>query len=122
MGPTQSPIQQVQPTWGSFPRGIKRPGREADHLPPLSAEVKNAWSYNFTSEYVCTVWYLVKQREKFALTLLHKTIYGPKSPKGLKRKARYMFSADGSSRKVPSGLTIQRIHEICDGVPNHSAR
>jgi hypothetical protein len=29
---------------GSFP-GLKRPGREADHSPPSSAKVKNAWSY-----------------------------------------------------------------------------
>ena len=25
--------------------GVKRPGREADHSPPSSAEVKNEWSY-----------------------------------------------------------------------------
>ena len=25
---------------------VKRPGSEADHLPPYSAEVKNEWSYN----------------------------------------------------------------------------
>jgi hypothetical protein len=31
-------------TSGSFP-GEKLPGREADHSPPSSAEVKNAWSY-----------------------------------------------------------------------------
>jgi hypothetical protein len=34
-------------TTGSFP-GIKLPGREADHSPPSSAEVKNAWSYTST--------------------------------------------------------------------------
>jgi len=28
--------------------GVKRPGREADHLPPSSAEVKNAWIYACT--------------------------------------------------------------------------
>jgi hypothetical protein len=28
--------------------GAKRPGREADHSPPSSAEVKNAWSYTST--------------------------------------------------------------------------
>jgi hypothetical protein len=27
---------------------VKRPEREADHLPSSSAEVKNAWSYTFT--------------------------------------------------------------------------
>jgi hypothetical protein len=28
----------------SFP-GVKLAGRETEHLPPLSAEVNNAWSY-----------------------------------------------------------------------------
>jgi hypothetical protein len=28
--------------------GVKRPGREADHSPPSSAEVKNAWCYTST--------------------------------------------------------------------------
>jgi hypothetical protein len=32
---------------GLFP-GLKRPGREADHSPPSSAEIKNAWSYTST--------------------------------------------------------------------------
>jgi hypothetical protein len=42
LGPTQPPIQWVP---GALSLGVKRPGREADHLPPSSAEVKNAWSY-----------------------------------------------------------------------------
>jgi hypothetical protein len=28
--------------------GVKRPGHEADHSLPFSAEVKNAWSYTST--------------------------------------------------------------------------
>jgi hypothetical protein len=28
-----------------FPRRLKRPGREADHSPPASAEVKKMWIY-----------------------------------------------------------------------------
>jgi hypothetical protein len=28
-----------------FSLGLKQPGLEADHSPPSSAEVKNAWSY-----------------------------------------------------------------------------
>jgi hypothetical protein len=36
-GPTQPPIQWVQ---GAVSLGVKRPGREADHSPPSSAEVK----------------------------------------------------------------------------------
>jgi hypothetical protein len=45
LGPTQLPIQWVQ---GALPLGVKRPEREADHLPPSSAEVKNEWSYTST--------------------------------------------------------------------------
>jgi hypothetical protein len=37
MGPTQPPVQWVR---GGLYLGIKRPGREADHSPPSSAEVK----------------------------------------------------------------------------------
>jgi hypothetical protein len=29
-------------------RGVKRPGREAGHSPPASAEVKNTWTYTST--------------------------------------------------------------------------
>jgi hypothetical protein len=34
-------------TEGSFP-GVKRQGREADHSPPTSAEVKKMWIYTST--------------------------------------------------------------------------
>jgi hypothetical protein len=40
LGPTQPPIQWVP--------GVKRPGREADHSPPTSAEVKKTWIYTST--------------------------------------------------------------------------
>jgi hypothetical protein len=36
--PTQPPIQWIP---GALSSGVKRPGREADHPPPSSAEVKN---------------------------------------------------------------------------------
>jgi hypothetical protein len=45
LGPTQPPIQWVR---GALSLGIKRPGREADHSPPSSAEVKNTWSFTST--------------------------------------------------------------------------
>jgi hypothetical protein len=45
LGPTQPPIQWVP---GSLSLEVKRSGREADHSPPSSAEVKNAWSYTST--------------------------------------------------------------------------
>jgi hypothetical protein len=37
LGPTQPPIQREP---GALSLGVKRPGREADHSPPSSAEVK----------------------------------------------------------------------------------
>jgi len=33
---------------GALFLGVKRPGREVDHSPPSSAEVKNAWNYTST--------------------------------------------------------------------------
>jgi hypothetical protein len=40
--PTQTPIQWVAQ---ALSLGVKRPEGEADHSPPSSAVVKNAWSY-----------------------------------------------------------------------------
>jgi hypothetical protein len=37
---------------GLFPPGLQRPGREADHSPPDSAEVKKMWIYTSTPLYV----------------------------------------------------------------------
>jgi hypothetical protein len=36
---------------GALSPGIKRPGREADHSPPASAEVKKLWNYTTTTPY-----------------------------------------------------------------------
>jgi hypothetical protein len=44
LGSTQPPIKWVP--------GAKRQGREADHSPPTSAEVKKMWIYTSTSLYV----------------------------------------------------------------------
>jgi len=44
-GPTQPPIQQVP---GAISLGVKRRGSEANHSPPSSSEVSNAWSYTST--------------------------------------------------------------------------
>jgi hypothetical protein len=56
---TQPPIQWVQ---GTLFLGVKRPGREADHSSPSTAEVKNAWSYTSSPQYVFMAWCLVKHR------------------------------------------------------------
>jgi hypothetical protein len=48
LGSTRPPIKWVP---GLFP-GVKRQGREADHSPPTSAEVKKMWIYTSTPLYV----------------------------------------------------------------------
>jgi hypothetical protein len=53
---------------------VKRPGREADHSPPSSTEVKNAWSYTSSPQYVFMAWCLVKHMDRFTfVTLLYPT-------------------------------------------------
>jgi hypothetical protein len=46
LGATQPPIQWVP---RALSLGVKRPGREADHSPLSSTEIKNSWSYTSTS-------------------------------------------------------------------------
>jgi hypothetical protein len=46
LGLTEPPIQWAP---GALSLGVKRPGREADHSLPSSAEVKNEWSYTSIS-------------------------------------------------------------------------
>jgi hypothetical protein len=54
--------------------GVKRLGREANHTPPSSAEVKNAWSYTSTPPYVFMEWCLVKHGDKFNFEMAKRII------------------------------------------------
>jgi hypothetical protein len=47
-GPTQPPVQWVS---GTLSLGVKRPGREADHSPPSSGEVKECGGLYLHSSY-----------------------------------------------------------------------
>jgi hypothetical protein len=53
LGPTQYPIQWAP---GTHFLVIMRAWREADHSPPPSAEIKNAWSYTSTPQYAFMAW------------------------------------------------------------------
>jgi hypothetical protein len=57
LGPIQPPIQLVP---GIVSPRAKRSGREANHSPSSSAEVKNAWSYTSAPQYFFMAWCLVK--------------------------------------------------------------
>jgi hypothetical protein len=45
--------------------GVNRPGREADHSLPTSAEIKNTWIYIVSPPYAFMTYCLIKQRDNF---------------------------------------------------------
>jgi hypothetical protein len=47
---------------GDLSAGVMRSGREVNHSPLCRAEVKNAWSCNYTSPHVITACCLIKHR------------------------------------------------------------
>jgi hypothetical protein len=49
--PALESTQPIQRVSGAFSLGEKPPGREADHSPPTSAEVKKTWVYTSTPPY-----------------------------------------------------------------------
>jgi len=57
--PPGLPIQRAK--W-ALKSGLKRLGREADYSAPSSAEVKNAWSYISTPQYLFLAWCFVKEQ------------------------------------------------------------
>jgi hypothetical protein len=72
LGPIRPPIQKVP---GALSLGINRPGREADHSPTSSAEVKNARSYTSTPTSAFMAWCSVKAKGQFYLYIkLHKNV------------------------------------------------
>jgi hypothetical protein len=61
----------------SYPMGIgtlslevKRWGREPDHSPPSSAEVKNAWNYTSTPPITFMVWCSVKKEAQGRVSIV----------------------------------------------------
>jgi len=68
LGPTESHIQRVT---GALSLGLKRPGRGADHWPPSSAEIKNAWIYTSAHQYAFMAWCSVKAFVKTEQKILY---------------------------------------------------
>jgi hypothetical protein len=56
LGSTQSPFKLVQ---GALSPGVKRPGRDVDHSPSISTEVKKTWIYTSTPSHVFIAWCLI---------------------------------------------------------------
>jgi len=100
--PTQPPVQ-----WVTGPRslGVEPPGCEADHSPPSSAKVKNAWSYTSTPSYV----YI--RILQFGVYVFEMQSVGFCFP----RCSSYSFIADKKSTVVKA-LQQQRYKVYCVGI------
>jgi hypothetical protein len=61
LGPTQLPVQWVP--W-ALSTGVKRLGRETDHSPPASAEVKKMWICTFIPPYAFMAQCLISQAQR----------------------------------------------------------
>jgi hypothetical protein len=68
LGPTQTPNQWLP---GALSLGVKLPGREADHSPPSTAEIKNSWSYTTTPQHTFMLWSSVKTQGHLYLLSFH---------------------------------------------------
>ena len=71
LGPTQPPVEWVL---GTFTLGVKRPEREAEHLPQPNGEVKNKWRSTSTPS-VC-LYSARGQFQLFIFTTAHPLTYG----------------------------------------------
>jgi hypothetical protein len=76
---------------GALPLGIKRPELEAAHSPPTNAEVKNAWSYTFTPQYVFMARCLV-HRDNFTFAFIKIFIAIIKIGKITEQRKEVLFS------------------------------
>jgi hypothetical protein len=103
VGPTQPPTQWVL---GFFSPGVKRPGHEAHHSLPSTAEVKNAWSYTSTA---CTsswrdaslnifMTYSVKHRDNSTFVFHALNIPNVVKVKSI-RQLKYLFRYSGNRLK-----------------------
>jgi hypothetical protein len=88
LGPTQPPIHWVP---GAPSLGVKRSGREADHSPPSSAEVKRGALLPLL-QYVFMAWCLVKHRDNFTFTFI--------TPWGVLGERRYSSTHSWSWHQV----------------------
>jgi hypothetical protein len=68
----QSPVQLLR---GALSLGVKRPGREAHHSIPSSAEVKEFVEL-YLPQYAFMAWCLVKHMDKFTFTFKREEIAG----------------------------------------------
>jgi hypothetical protein len=94
---TQLPIQWVP---GALSLEIKRPGREADHSPPSSAEVKNAWSY--TSAFMA--WCSVEAQGSLYLYLYV-----------CQRAMKHLIRIAQVTQQVHKGVLCRILTELADG-------
>jgi hypothetical protein len=110
---------------GTLSLGVKRPGREADHSSPSSAEVKNAWSYTFTPQYVFMAWYLFKHRDNFTFSLhsprypLERRLREPQSRSGRGGEEKNPCHCRDSNLGRPARSLVTILTELSSACGNH---
>jgi hypothetical protein len=110
LGPTQPPIQWIPE---ALCLEVRWPAREAQHSPPSSAEVNNAWSYTSAPQYAFTTWcheYQLHFRVTTCINCLSSKKFSKKKFRFIKEKYRHNRWA----LQVPVCLnffsTIRHIH------------
>jgi hypothetical protein len=83
---------------GSFPRGIKRVGHEADHTSPSSVDVMNAWSCPPLPQYVFIACCLVRYTSNSTFTFLSEC---------------YITFSDDSSSVAEQSVSVYRWTNLC---------
>jgi hypothetical protein len=105
LGPTQLPIQWVP---GALSLGVKRPGREADHSPPSTSEVKESVELYLHSPNTPS-WRgaRLKHRDNFTFTFcLPKSALRPSQPPIIWVPEAFFPGINGRSMKLTTHFSI----------------
>jgi hypothetical protein len=112
LGPTQPPIQCVPE---ALYLEVKRPGREASHSTPSSAEVKNKWSYTSIPPIRLHGVVLVKQGGNFLSASTIQCQYTEDRDLNLHRREEPQFSHNYTKFHKPfqsSSFAYWRMNEV----------
>lgn len=105
---TSRPVVRPTQSLSNGYRGVQQPGCEADRSPPLSADVKKAWSFTSTllHLYLFKEWYLIKHRDNFTLSFLNSPVDTEKNHKSLSRQQLKQSTFEQGTTRIRVKRTI----------------